>query len=628
MDYQLEIAKIISDIAAIPLDKILFLVKEPKKGVDTDWSINCFALRSFIKKDGNLIAEELEKKIHNNSSKYPFFQEIKRIGPYINFKLNEVQLFQELNAQINANFDGFVHSGFKEKEKKTVVIEYPAQNTNKPLHLGHVRNMVLGQTLSAFHEFAGNNVHQVNLMNNKGVHICKSRLAYKRWGRGSTPTKMNMKPDHFVGKYYVTFGKHEVKLQKEVADEIKQLEAEKKKPTKKQNAKKIHQLESIIKASKYGKLTQSLNNLLVKWENGDPEVRKIWKTMNSWATKGFEETYKIFDIKHEKVYLESNIYDKGREIVLEGVQKEHFLQLEDGAIIAKFNKKGLPKEKVLLRRDGTTLYITQDLHLAYQKMKDFSYNESIYVIGNEQDMQLRTLFELLNIIGFSGKNLHYSYGMINLKSGKMKSREGTVIDADNVVRDIKALSIKEVKNRYKNLSESEIRHRAKLIAMGALRFFILKYEYTRDFVFDLEESISFEGETGAYLLYVYARICSIFTRGIKDGVEVPYNPRKDSFTKLKINDIPKEISTQERNVLLQLSKYPKMLENTCNSLKPHILCRYLLELAQLFNNFYHECPILKNEASIRDFRLILCDFVRQIMKHGLELIHIETLTEM
>ncbi len=628
MDYQLEIASLISDLTSIPVDKLHFLIKEPTKGVDTDYSINCFALKSHIKKDGNQIAEDLERNLQKTTGKHHFIQEVSRVGPYMNFKLNDHLLFQELKNQTDIQFDKFVHSGFPNNKKLTVVIEYPAQNTNKPLHLGHVRNMILGQTLASLHMFAGNTVHQVNLMNDKGVHICKSMLAYKRWGKGTTPEKQNMKSDHFVGKYYVTYGKHELKLRQEVANEIKQLDEEKKKPPKERDSQKIQRLDTIIKQSKYGKLIQNLNDMLLKWENRDPDVRKTWDMMNSWAKKGFEETYKVFDIQHEKVYLESNIYDKGRDIVLDGLQKEHFLQLEDGAVVARFNKKGLPKEKVLLRRDGTTLYITQDLYLANQKLRDYNFDESIYVIGNEQDMQLRILFELLTILGFKGNNIHYSYGMINLKSGKMKSREGTVVDADNVVQDIKALSLGEVKNRYKDLSESEMSYRARVIAMAALRFFILKYEYSRDFVFDLEESISFEGETGVYLLYVYARICSIFTKGLEQGINVPYNPTEDKMNDWTHDSIPEEISPPERNLLILLSKYPITLSTTCTTLKPHILCRYLLELAQLFNNFYHECPILKEEGALLDFRLSICDLVRKVMKHGLHIIKIDILTEM
>ncbi|TFG17504.1 MAG: arginine--tRNA ligase [Promethearchaeota archaeon] len=628
MDYQLEIASLISDLTSIPIDRLQFLIKEPTKGVDTDYSINWFALKSHIKKDGNQIADELEQNLQKITGKHHFIHTVSRVGPYINFKLNDHHVFQELRNQIDTQFNKFVHSGFPDLKKLTVVIEYPAQNTNKPLHLGHVRNMILGQTLASLHIFAGNSVHQVNLMNDKGVHICKSMLAYKRWGKGTTPEKRNMKSDHFVGKYYVTYGKHELKLREEVANEIKQLDEEKKKPLKEQDSEKIHRLDIVIQQSKYGKLIQNLNDLLLKWENGDPDVRKIWNKMNSWAKNGFEETYKVFDIQHEKVYLESDIYDKGREIVLDGVQKEHFIQLEDGAIIARFNKKGLPKEKVLLRRDGTTLYITQDLYLANQKLKDYNFDESIYVIGNEQDMQLRILFELLAILGFTGNNVHYSYGMINLKSGKMKSREGTVVDADNVVHDIKALSLEEVKNRYKDLSESEMSYRARVIAMAALRFFILKYEYSRDFVFDLEESISFEGETGVYLLYVYARICSIFTKGLEQGIPVPYSPNEDKMNDWTHESIPEEISTPEHNLLILLSKYPITLSTTCTTLKPHILCRYLLELAQSFNNFYHECPILKEEGTLRDFRLSICELVRKVMKHGLQIIKIDVITEM
>ncbi len=629
MDYQFEIASFISDVTGIPLDKLHFLIKEPNKGINTDWAINCFGLRSYSKKDGNQIAEELYTKLNDLITNYPFIHEITIEGPYVNFRINEVYVFQELNTQISSNFNKFVHSGFRNSVKETIVIEYPAQNTNKPLHFGHVRNMILGQTLSILLGFAGNQVHQVNLMNDKGVHICKSMLAYKRWGKTSTPKKLGMKPDHFVGKYYVTYGKHENKLKQEVKTEIHELELAKKKPKKEQDENKIAQLEFKIQNSKYGKLIHNLNEMLRKWENNDLEVRKLWKKMNSWAVEGFEETYKLFKIHHEKVYLESDIYDKGREIVMDGLEKEHFVQLDDGAVVAKFNKKGLPKDKVLLRRDGTTLYITQDLHLAYQKMKDFHFDKSIYVIANEQDMQLRILFELLKILEFKGNNLHYSYGYVSLKSGRMKSREGVVVDADDVVKDIYTLSLNEVKNRYSNLSESEISHRAQIIAWAALRFFILKYEYTRDFIFDLEESISFEGETGAYLLYVYARICSIFTNGLKNGIRVPYNPDTGKSNKFPLEEIPSEISSAGRNLILTLSKYPQILFSTCNTMKPHILCRYLLELAQSFNTFYHECPILKvEEVSIRNSRLALIEMVRKIMKHGMKLIHIDVLTEM
>lgn len=628
MDYQLELASLLSNITKIPVDKLIYLIKEPKKGIKADWSLNAFALRDHLKKDGNLVAEELEAEIRQNLFSYPFVQSISRTGPYINFSLAAISILAQIYPQIEKDLDAFAHSNFPKEKPLSVVVEFPSQNTNKPLHLGHIRNIILGQTLSSINTFAGNQVHQVNLLNNKGVHICKSMLAYKRWGKGSTPNKRGVKSDHFVGNYYVTYGKYEAKLRKEVQNEIQQLESEKKKPLKGQDTKKIQHLEEVIAESKYGKLTGKLNEMLIKWENGDPEIRKLWKRMNAWAQKGFEETYKIFDLNHEKIYLESDIYDKGRDIVIDGLEKEQFTQLEDGAIVAQFNKKGLPKEKVLLRRDGTTLYITQDLYLAVQKMKDYNYDTSLYVIGNEQNMQLRILFELLNRIGFSAKNIHYSYGMIYLTTGKMKSREGVIVDADNVVEDIKQLSLKEVKNRYPNLSETESDFRAQKIAIAALRFFILKYEYTRDFVFDLEESISFEGETGAYLLYVYARICSIFTKGIEQGINVPYIPSEQKSNSWDNPKCSKDITESERNLIIHLTKYPACLYTSYTSLKPHILCRYLLELAQLYNNFYHDCPILKEKESIRDFRLTLCNIVRKIMKHGLNLIHIDILTEM
>jgi len=628
MDFQLEIATIISNILKISTDKIYFLIKEPQKTIEADWALNCFALRSFIQQDGMDIAAQLEVELQKILKTTPFLQEVHKLGSYINFKLSWKFLFDSLSKQIFTEFNSFVHSGFSTESKLTVVIEYPSQNTNKPLHMGHIRNMVLGQTLSSIHTFAGDSVHQVNLLNDKGVHICKSMLAYKRWGKRSTPQSRNLKPDHFVGKYYVTYGKHESKLRQKVENELKLLNDEKKKPKSERDLNKINQLELIIQNSKYGKLIKQVNTMLKDWEKGDPEIRALWNMMNNWAKQGFRDTYKIFDVHHEKVYLESDIYDKGREIVMEGLEKEYFFQLSDGAVVARFDKKGLPKEKVLLRRNGTTLYITQDLYLVVQKMNDYHFDLSLYIVGNEQNMQLRTLFEILTILKFPGKNIHYSYGMIYLKSGKMKSREGVIVDADKVVEDIKRLSLYEVKNRYSDLSELEASRRAYQIAMASLRFFILKYEYTRDFVFDLEESISFEGETGAYLLYVYARICSVFSKGIEDNIRVPYDPKQNKIISWMISLTLNTISNSERDILICLSKYPTILYSLYESLKPHLLCRYLLELAQFFNNFYHECPILKETGNIRDFRLKLCEMVRTVLKHGLELIHIEVLTEM
>jgi arginyl-tRNA synthetase len=353
--------------------------------------------------------------------------------------------------------------------------------------------------------------------------------------------------------------------------------------------------------------------------------------MNDWAEHGYKETYELFGIKHDKNYYESEIYDKGKEIVFDGLKKGIFERLEDGAVVVRFNKKQLPKMKVLLRKEGTSLYVTQDIYLAFKKMEDFDYDLSIFIIGNEQDMQLRTVFEILKLLGMKGNNLHYSYGMIYLPSGKMKSREGDTVEADQVVKDIKKLALVEVNKRYNKLSKKDIHSRAEKISMAALRFYLLKYDYSKDFVFDPQKSLSFEGETGPYLMYVYARICSIFKKANEQELDIPYYPDtnkiNDEFEFSKL-DFALYSDEHETNLIDLLNKYPKIINDSAKNLKPHILTRYLLSLSQEFNQFYHSCPIIKESEDLRNTRLGLCELIRRVLHHGLSLLNIEILNEM
>ncbi len=471
----------------------------------------------------------------------------------------------------------------------------------------------------------------MNLLNDRGVHICKSMWAYDKWGDNKTPESEKIKPDHFVGDYYVLYSKEEMKLRKPVKKLIEKLEIEKRKPKDVQDTTEIKNLEEKIRDSAYGKLQSEIKQMLIDWEDKKPGVRKLWRKMNDWAEKGFKETYKIFKISHEKTYRESEIYDKGKEIILKGLKKKIFEKLDDGAVVVRFKKKNLPKMKVLIRKEGTTLYITQDIHLAYKKMEDFNYDLSIYVIANEQDMQLRTVFEILKVLGMKGENLHYSYGMINLTSGKMKSREGNTVDADDIVQEINSLAMEEVKKRYVNLDGKEIDHRSQKIAMSALRFFILKYDYSKDFIFDPKGSLSFEGETGPYLMYAYARMCSIFKKGIELGIPVPFDPIKNlsqnDFYKLQ-TDYSQFQTEHEINLINHIYKYPEIIKETVTDLKPHILARYLLTLSQIFSQFYHSCQIIKEQNNLRHMRLFLCEIVRRILKNGLKLLTIDVLNEM
>ncbi|MHA1612423.1 MAG: arginine--tRNA ligase, partial [Promethearchaeota archaeon] len=512
-----------------------------------------------------------------------------------------------------------------------IVIEYPSPNTNKPLHFGHVRNMLLGQALVKMHQKIGNQVFETNLLNDRGIHICKSMIAYQKFGKDKTPQKANRKSDHFVGDYYVKFAQEEAKLKKGLEPKFKLLEVEKKKPKKDQNLELITKTQSEIDNTPYGQLHQELQQMLLDWELKVPQTRKLWRKMNDWAEKGFQETYNLFNIHHQKTYYESQIYNKGKDIVLNGVKSGIFEELDDGAIVAQFQKKGLPKQKVLLRKDGTSLYITQDLNLAFQKYHDFPYDESIYVVGNEQNMQLKILYEMLSNLGMKANNIHYSYGMISLTTGKMKSREGKIVDADDVVQELQNLAYVEINERYPELEEDKKKDRAFKIGMAALRFFILKYEFSRDFVFDPKQSISFEGETGPYVLYSYARICSIFRKAQSEDKDVPFYPDTLEINSQFFNQDIKYSSMQndeEFALISILSKYPEKIRSASVYRKPHELIRYLFELAQQFTKFYHSCPVLSESPEIRDYRLSICEATRLVLKDGLNLFEIHELTEM
>jgi arginyl-tRNA synthetase len=459
-----------------------------------------------------------------------------------------------------------------EAKSKRIVIEYPSPNTNKPLHLGHIRNMLIGSSTSNLLEYMGQKVFQVNLNNDRGIHICKSMLAYKRLGNGRDPDK---KPDHFVGDFYVKYN---------------ELEEED---------------ESVI---------EEAQDLLKKWEEKDPETRALWKKMNEWALKGFEETYKKFGIEFDKQYFESDYYWKGKKLIMEGLEKDIFEETEDGAVVAPLSEVSDLPDKVLLRSDGTSIYITQDVYLASLKKKDFQYDISIYVVGNEQDLYFKQLFKVLEMLGFEEEKYHLSYGMIALPGGKMKSREGNVVDADDLVEEIQSLAYEEVDKRYNELSEGEKKERAKIIGMGALRFFILKISPKTDFVFNPQESISFEGETGPYVQYVYARIESI--------IEKSQEPLTDEVDPSFFQD------ENEQALIQQLNYFPEVVNEAAENYDIHLIPQYLLNLCQTFNSFYTACPVIQEDKELEQARLLLIKCVQLVIKKGLNLMDIQVLKEM
>ncbi len=560
----------LSSASGIAAEQISSLLEVPPAEALGDYSLPCFKIsKEAVKK-----AEELRKKLQASM----LFERIETKGPYVNLFLEKKTVAKEVLLQIAKEKATYGRG----KGKKEVVVEYCGPNTNKPLHLGHLRNMALGNALCRLLAFQGNTVHPVNIINDRGIHICKSMLAYHKWGHQKKPNK---KGDHFVGDFYVLF------------DKAAKEEEEK--------AGKDH-------------LKKEAQEMLLKWELGDKETRALWKKMNSWVLKGFAETYKRFGISFEKDYFESDYYQRGKEVVQEGLEKGIFQKdPATGAIIAPLEKFGLP-DKVLLRGDDTSIYMTQDMYLAALRYKDFKFQQMIYVTASEQRLHFQQLFAILELLGkeYVKNMFHFSYGLVNLPSGRMKSREGTVVDADDVMDEIAALAEKEVRARYKELSSAEIKKRAEAIALAALRFFMLKTDAVRDMVFNPEESISFEGETGPYVQYTHARACSILR---KAGRKLP-NAAKAHLELLQ--------EAQEWGIARLLALFPEKAEEAAMQYKPHILCHYLLDLAQAFNEFYHAYPVISEDKELMAARLQLVACVRQVLAQGMGLLGIEALEEM
>ena len=555
-------------ITNLSITEIENLIEIPPPDFDFSYAFPCFQLAKFEKKAPNIIAKELKGRIKLAD----YLEIIEATGPYLNFKVKPQVVLQEI-FKLQEDYGRIYEKlGKSKSDPLRIVIEYPAPNTNKPLHLGHIRNMLLGRSLSNLFKYKEELVFEVNLNNDRGIHICKSMFAYKKWGNKKEP---NIKSDHFVGEFYVKYN------QMEKEDD---------------------------------KLIEEVYNLLRLWEESDPEVRALWKKMNSWALKGFKETYKKLNISFDKEYFESDIYWKGKDKVLEGFNKGIFNKTEDGAIFADLKESYNLPNKFLIRRDGTSLYITQDIYLAFQKKEDFNYDKSIYVVGNEQDLYFKQLFAVLDMIGFKEDKFHLSYGMIYLPEGKMKSREGTIVDADDIIDKIQLLAYEEVNRRYPELIEGKKKERAKSIGMAALSFFILKFNPKSDFIFNPKESISFEGETGPYIQYCYARIESIITKS-KELI--------DLNIKWDLIKHEKEIS-----LVKQLIYFPEMLDSITRNYNIHLIPQYLLTLCQAFNSFYSSCQVLSDNKDLEKARLLLIRCVQIVIKVGLDILGIDALNQM
>ncbi len=529
-----------------------------------DYSFPCFFLSEALEEEPHEIALRVREAIGEPPA--TDFEDVQVSGPYVNFILNRKSMAKEVvwNAITWKKKYGQGKFG---KGKKTMV-EFPSPNTNKPLHLGHLRNMSLGESISRILEFNGEKVVRANLNNDRGIHICKSMLAYKKWGKEKTPEKKKEKPDHFVGDFYVMFEKKKTK-----------------------------------------KLEWEAQQLLQKWEEGDKNTLYLWKLMNDWALEGFAETYKKFGIKHDVTFYESKIYKKGKEMVLDGIKKRLFEKTQNGEVKINLDKEGLG-EKVLLRSDGTSLYIVQDMALAKMKFDQYGLDKSLYIVGSEQDYHFRVLFSILEKLGFKNKEMkHVSYGLVNLPHGRMKSREGTVVDADDIIEDIRVLAEKELKKREK-LSPQELKKRSIAIALAAIKYMLLKIDVRKTMLFNPKESISFEGDTGPYLMYGYARASSIIRKSSSE------------LRKFEVD----ELEPSELELIKKLSQFSETVSAAYKSLNPALIANYSFQLAQAFNEFYHACKVLGSEEET--FRLALVESFRQVLKNSLYLLGIDTIEEM
>ena len=529
------------------------------------------------------IGEQLVARVPEVISKFNV------IKGFLNLTINPAQWIELLESiQQNPTF-GFTPVT---EQSPLVMIEYSSPNTNKPLHLGHVRNNLLGWALANVMQANGNKVVKTNIVNDRGIHICKSMLAWLKYGNGETPETSGKKGDHLIGDYYVAFDKH-------YREEVKELVA------KGMDEEQAKQEAPLIKEA---------HEMLVKWEQNDPEVRGLWKKMNEWVYAGFDETYKALGVSFDKIYYESNTYLEGKEKVEEGLEKGFFYRREDGSVWADLTKEGLD-EKLLLRSDGTSVYMTQDIGTAELRFQDYPIDKMIYVVGNEQNYHFQVLSILLDKLGFKwGKDLvHFSYGMVELPNGKMKSREGTVVDADDLIAtmiaDARQMSADKV-NKLEGITEEEAQEIARIVGMGALKYFILKVDARKNMLFNPEESIDFNGNTGPFIQYTYARIRSILRKA----------------GEVNLADLAKdtELSDKEISLIQHLQGFQAAVKQAGTDYNPSCIANYCYELVKEYNQFYHDFSVLREEdEKKRQFRIALSAAVSQVIKNGMGLLGIE-----
>ena len=541
-------------------------------------------------------AQDLGQYIKDNCQAIADFNVVKGFLNLVIDKKAWLGLLNEMNA----------NEKFGEKpvteNSPLVMIEYSSPNTNKPLHLGHVRNNLLGWSLAQIMEANGNKVVKTNIVNDRGIHICKSMLAWLKYGNGETPETSGKKGDHLIGDYYVAFDKH-------YREEVKTLKAQ-------YMAEGMDEEAAEKKAKEESPLIKEAHEMLVKWEQNDPEVRALWKKMNDWVYTGFDETYKALGVGFDKIYYESNTYLVGKKKVEEGLAKGLFFRKDDNSVWADLTDEGLD-QKLLLRSDGTSVYMTQDIGTAEMRFNDFPIDKMIYVVGNEQNYHFQVLSILLDRLGFKwGKELvHFSYGMVELPNGKMKSREGTVVDADDLIAAMigDAKQTSEELGKFKDMSEEERNEIARIVGMGALKYFILKVDARKNMLFNPEESIDFNGNTGPFIQYTYARIRSILRKAQAEGIAVPAQLGEN----MPLNE-------KEIELIQKLNEFGAAVEQAGKDYSPSGIANYCYELTKAFNQFYHDYSILGADTEDEKIvRLVLAQNVGKTLKNGMALLGIE-----
>ena len=563
-------------------------LQKTRKEFEGDFTLVVFPFLKMSKKRPEETAQEIGEKI---AAMQPLVSGFNVIKGFLNLSIATTYWIDLLHSIEKNDMWGITKA---DEKSPLIMVEYSSPNTNKPLHLGHIRNNLLGYALSNILAANGNKVVKTNIVNDRGIHICKSMLAWQKWGNGETPASAGKKGDHLIGDYYVAFDKHyKAELNELMAGGMTKEEAEAASP-----------------------LMAEAREMLVKWEAGDNEVRNLWSTMNGWVYEGFDETYKRLGVDFDKIYYESDTYLEGKETVLGGLEKGIFYRRDDNSVWADLTADGLD-EKLLLRSDGTSVYMTQDIGTAQLRFRDYPIDKMVYVVGNEQNYHFQVLSLLLDKLGFAwGKGLvHFSYGMVELPEGKMKSREGTVVDADDLMDEMTRTAretSEELGGKLSGLTEEEANNIYRIIGLGALKYFMLKVDARKNMLFNPKESIDFNGNTGPFIQYTYARTRSIERKAIESGVEAIANAT------------PASISEKECSIIRLLNDFPAVVRQAGNDYSPSAIASYAYELAKEYNQFYHDFSILREEnADTKAFRILLTRNVGKVIKTAMNLLGIE-----